>query len=60
MAETKPRPAAEPHRARITVEVEPEVRQSLAQWADEEDRSISAQIRRLIVKGLQGRQQEAA
>jgi hypothetical protein len=53
-SETKPRPA------RITVEVEPEVRQSLAQWADEEDRSISAQIRRLIVKGLQGRQQEAA
>jgi hypothetical protein len=53
-SETKPRPA------RITVEVEPEVRQSLAQWADEEDRSISAQIRQLIVKGLQGRQQEAA
>jgi hypothetical protein len=54
MTDTKPKPA------RITVEVEPEVRRSLAQWADEEDRSISAQIRRLIVKGLQSRQQEAA
>jgi hypothetical protein len=57
MTDAKPKPARE----KLTVEVEPEVRRSLAQWAAEQDRSISAQIRRLIVQGLQSRRhQEAA
>lgn len=56
MTDAKPKPARE----KLTVEVEPEVRQSLAQWAAEQDRSVSAQIRRLIVQGLQSRHQERA
>jgi hypothetical protein len=56
MTDAKPKPARE----KLTVEVEPEVRQSLAQWAAEQDRSISAQVRRLIVQGLQSRHQEVA
>jgi hypothetical protein len=57
MTGTKPKPV----KLKLTTEVEPEVGQSLAQWADEEDRSVSAQIRRLIVQGLQSRRhQEAA
>ncbi len=39
---------AKPRRERLTVEVEPDVRASLAQWADEEGRPIGNLIRRVL------------
>jgi hypothetical protein len=39
---------AKPRRERLTVEVEPDVRASLAQWADEEGRPIGNLVRRVL------------
>jgi hypothetical protein len=46
-----------PRRERLTVEVEPEVRAELVEWADEEGRPVGNLIRRVLGNVVAARRQ---
>jgi hypothetical protein len=48
-----------PARERITVEVEPALRAEIERIAEEQDRSLSAQVRRFIVTAMESRETAA-
>jgi hypothetical protein len=47
-----------PRRERLTVEVEPEVRAELVEWADEEGRPLGNLVRRLLAHVVSERRQQ--
>jgi hypothetical protein len=53
MAKRKPR------REKVTVELDPELRESLARWAVEEGRPVGNLLRRIVATFIAQRQQEA-
>jgi hypothetical protein len=45
---------------RLTVEIEPEVRESLARWAQEEGRPVGNLLRRIVAAAVAHRAQQTA
>jgi predicted DNA-binding protein len=47
---------SKPQRERLTVQVEPEVREVLAKWADEEGRPVGNLVRRIVERAIETRE----
>jgi predicted DNA-binding protein len=55
MTDTKPK-----QRERLSVQVEPEVREVLAKWADEEGRPVGNLVRRIVERAIETREEGVA
>ena len=44
----KPKPRADAGKAQIITHVEPELRDAVHRWAESEDRTVSAQVRKTL------------
>jgi hypothetical protein len=52
--------ASKPRREKLTIEVEPDVRAALAQWADQKGRPVSNLVRRVLRAVVTEHQEKAA